>query len=63
MKKVDWMIAENHRILDEMHHRTKVENEAFMLVAKGKLVEAKELVETLDDSLLAIREWPGEKEN
>lgn len=63
MKKVDWMIAENHRILDEMYHRTKVENEAFMLVAKGKLVEAKELVETLDDSLLAIREWPGEKEN
>lgn len=37
MKKVDWMIAENHRILDEMHHRTKVENEAFMLVAKKEI--------------------------
>ncbi len=62
MKKVDWMLAENNRILDEMKHRTEVENKAFELMAQGKFDEARELVETLDDSLLELREWPGEKE-
>ena len=62
MKKVDWMIAENHRILDEMKHRTEVEDEAFELMAQGKFDEARELVETLDDSLLEFRKWPGEEE-
>ena len=63
MKKIDWDIAEHNRILDEMQHRTEVENEAFDLMAQGKFAEAKELVETLDDSLLEFREWPGEEEN
>lgn len=63
MKKVDWMIAENHRIMDEQQHRTEVENEAFELMAQGKFDEARELVETLDDSLLEFREWPGEEES
>lgn len=63
MKKVDWMIAENNRILDEMQHRTEVENEAFELMTQGKFDEARELVESLDDSLLEFREWPGEEES
>lgn len=62
-EKVDWMLAKNNRILDEMKHRTEVENKAFELMAQGKFDEARELVETLDDSLLELREWPGEKEN
>lgn len=32
-------------------------------MAQGKFEEAKELVETLDDSLLELREWPGEEES
>lgn len=63
MKKIDWLIAENHRILDEMQHRTEVENEAFELTAQGKFEKARELVESLDDSLLELREWPGEEES
>ena len=63
MKKVDWMLAENHRIMDEQQHRTEVENEAFELMAQGKFDEARELVEKLDDSLLEFREWPGEEES
>lgn len=49
--------------MDEMKHRTEVENKAFELMAQGKFDEARELVETLDDSLFELREWPGEKEN
>lgn len=63
MTKLDWLIYENHRILDEMQHRTEVEDKAFELMAQGKFEEAKELVETLDDSLLELREWPGEEES
>ena len=61
MTKLDWDIAEHNRILDEMQHRTEVENQAFGLMAEGKFLEAKELVETLDDSLLEFQEWPGEE--
>ena len=61
MTKLDWDIAEHNRILDEMQHRTEVENQAFGLMAEGKFLEAKELVETLDDSLLEFRAWPGEE--
>lgn len=63
MTKLDWDIAEHNRILDEMQHRTEVENQAFGLMAEGKFLEAKELVETLDDSLLEFQEWPGEEES
>lgn len=63
MTKIDWMLKENDRILDEMERRTEVENKAFKLMAQGKFDEARELVETLDDSLLEIREWPGEEES
>ena len=63
MTKLDWLIYENHRILDEMQHRTEVEDKAFELMAQGKSEEAKELTETLDDSLLELREWPGEEES
>lgn len=62
MNKIDWMIMENNRILDEQQHRMEVENEAFALIAQGKFEEARELVETLDDSLLEFREWPVEEE-
>lgn len=62
MKKLDWMILESHRRLDEMQHRAEVENRAAMLMAEGKAEEALELIQTLDDSLLELREWPGEEE-
>lgn len=63
MKKLDWMIQESHRRLDEMKHRTEVENKAAELMAEGKAQEALELIQTLDDSLLELREWPGEEES
>lgn len=62
MTKIDWMLKENDRILDEMEHRTEVENKAFKLMAQGKFDEARELVETLDDGLLKFREWPEERD-
>lgn len=63
MTKLDWNIAELNRILDEKQHRTEAEEQALKLMAEGKFVEATELLETLDDSLLEFREWPGEEES
>lgn len=62
MKETDCM-REKHRIMKEMRHRIEVENKAFELVAQGRFNDAREIIETLDDSLLEFREWPGEEES
>lgn len=62
MKETDCM-REKHRIMKEMRHRIEVENKAFELVAQGKFNDAREIIETLDNSLLEFRKWPGEEES
>lgn len=54
-KKLAKMMEEMNARLDEMEHRTQVEKKACELVSQGKYVEAIELLNTLDGSLLETK--------
>lgn len=52
MSKVDKMMELVKRQQEELGHRTAVEKEAIALIRQGEYQEAKELLQSLDDSIL-----------
>lgn len=52
MKTIDKRIELLKKYQEEMDHRTKIENEAIMLMEKGQFEEATELLKTLDDNII-----------